>query len=152
MAKLNSGQRYLDVPFALDHKESLLDSLRIDVGEAGLDSPGKILDTLLEVGLKKVALVILDLPMLDGRSAKMIVKFDGLNGGCAGLILARLRAQPEVDIPEQLAPPQGSLQDDVRIAGMELAILGLIVFDSLEILYTNNVSTGFATGENDLII
>ena len=40
----------------------------------------------------------LHLPVLDGRAAEVLVQLDGLVGGDAGLVLRRLRAQPEVDV------------------------------------------------------
>lgn len=46
----------------------------------------------------------LDLSVLDGRPAQEVVQLDRLVGGHAGLVLAGLIAQPEVDVLLQPRP------------------------------------------------
>ena len=47
--------------------------------------------------------MLLDLPVLDGNSSEGVVQLYGLDGRCSVLVLRRLRAQPEMEVPNQTA-------------------------------------------------
>ena len=66
--------------------------------------------TLFEVALEPGGLVILHLPVLDRPAAEAVVQLNGLDGGRAGLVLGRLRPEPEVEVPVEPVVSLGGLQ------------------------------------------
>lgn len=68
-------------------------------------------ESLLEVGAEGVALVSLGLAVLHGHGAQVIVHLRGVDGRRPLLVLARLLAQPVVDVVAEVAPRLACLQD-----------------------------------------
>lgn len=92
-----------NVLLSLDLEQALLASgVDFSFLEARCDSAGQVTDARLEVVQEERALVILNLAMLNGSAVELVVELHSEDGGSASLILCRLQAQPEVDIPRQL--------------------------------------------------
>lgn len=67
--------------------------------------------SLFEVGTEGLALVALDLSVLHGHRAQVVIHLGGVDGGRPLLILARFLAQPVVDVIAEAAPSLACLQD-----------------------------------------
>ncbi len=73
--------------------------LKIAIRDLFFLTPTVPLTFSLEVALEERGLVLLHLPVLDGRPSQRVVQLHRLDGRSPGLVLGGLRAQPEVRVP-----------------------------------------------------
>ena len=84
----------------LDEEEAGLVEVPVDVGEAAVDAPGKVLDAgVLEVREEHGGLAAFDFPVLHGAATEALVELHGLVSTDSDLVLRRLGSEPEVDVP-----------------------------------------------------
>ena len=116
------------IPAALEPQEHRLSLLLLHVRKAARDAAFEVLDALGKVPLKASRLGALDLAVLHSLPTEEVVQLDSLVGGGAVLILSRLHANPERNVPSQSRRVRVGLigvQYDVGVAGVEVAVLGL---------------------------
>ena len=115
--------------------------------ESRVNTTGKDGDGVVgEVGEEKVGFVSLDLTMLGGEGAQIVVKLHSLVGSGSGLVLGGTETQPEVNIPDELVRNLGALQDDVRVAVIEVTVLILGPGNDLELLNAPDLETLLLAG------
>jgi hypothetical protein len=152
LVEAGAGERHLDggdgLLGALDVEQARLVLLGLDVGEAGLDAALEQLDAVGKERGERGRLVALDLAVLDRRTAELVVELDSLVGGGAGLVLRGVRAEPEVDVPVErgLAGQLVGVEDDVRVARVELAVLRLGPRLDLELLNAPDLNADLFAG------
>ena len=124
-----------------------------DVVEARVNTTGKDGDGIVgEVGKEKVRFASLDLTMLSREGSQVVVKLDGLVGSGASLVLRGGETQPEVDIPDELIGDLGSLQNDVGVTVIEVAVLVLGPGNNLEVLNAPDLEALLLSGSLPLLL
>lgn len=136
------------VTLALELEEAGLVLGGLHVVEARVDAASHDADALGEVALEELGLEALDLTVLHGAAAEVLVELHGLVGCGAHLVLGRLLAEPEVDIPLEgvAAGALVGVEDDVGITAVEAAVGVLGDGDDIELLDTPDEETDLRAG------
>lgn len=94
---------HADVLLALDLEQPFLTlGICLHLVKATGHATRQVTDSVLVVAEEQLRLVILHFPVLDGGSVQHVVQLDSHNGCRTRLILCRLGAQPEVDVPREV--------------------------------------------------
>lgn len=90
-------------------------SQRTNLDKSRVDTALEVADTtgLFEKRLELLALVVLQLSVLNGEGTKSVVELDGFEGSTAGLILRRLGTKPEENVEGAIGVHR--LEDKVRV-------------------------------------